>query len=126
MSKILFKLNGVPDDEANDVRALLSDNDIDFFETAAGNWGVSMPAIWLRDENQFDRARALLDEYQQARTIRMREEYDSLKKSGKHKTLLDAVKERPVLFIVHLAVTILVIYLSLRLVIDISEIGLKE
>ncbi|MCB1948365.1 DUF6164 family protein [Nitrosomonas sp.] len=126
MSKILFKLNGVPDDEAEDVRALLAGNDIEFFETSAGNWGVSMPAIWLKDATQFSKARALLDEYQKSRTIRMREEYCRLKKAGKHKTFIDAIKEKPVLFIVYLVVTILVIYLSIRLVIDIGEIGLKE
>jgi len=126
MSKILFKLNGVPDDEADDVRALLADNDIEFYETSAGNWGVSMPAIWLKDAAQFNKARALLDEYQSARTVRMREEYNRLKQAGQHKTLIDAIKEKPVQFILHLAVSVLVIYLSIRLVLDISEIGLKE
>ncbi|MCB1985662.1 MAG: hypothetical protein H6936_06050 [Burkholderiales bacterium] len=126
MSKILFKLNGVPDDEANDVRALLTDNNIDYYETTAGNWGVSMPAIWLKDAGQFKKARALLDDYQNARTIRMREEFARLKKEGKNKTLVDAIKEKPVQFIFHLGLALLVIYLSIRLVIDIGGIGLKE
>ncbi len=126
MSKILFKLNGVPDDEANDIRTLLADNDIDFYETSAGNWGISMPAIWLKDTIQFTKARALLDEYQYARAIRIREEYSRLKQAGQHKTLLDVIKEKPVQFILHVAVSVLVIYLSVRLVIDVSEIGLKK
>ncbi|SER18479.1 hypothetical protein SAMN05421690_101147 [Nitrosomonas sp. Nm51] len=126
MSKIFFKLNGVPDDEAHDVRALLKDNAIDFFETSGGNWGVSMPAIWLTDAAQFSKARALLDEYQKTRTIRMREEYNRLKKTGKHKTFLDTIKEKPVLFIVYLTLTVLIIYLSAQLVIDMGKIGLKE
>lgn len=126
MSKILFKLNGVPDDEANDVRTLLTDNGIDYYETSAGNWGVSMPAIWLKDAGQFKKARALLDEYQKERTIRMRREFDRLKKEGKNKTLLDAVKEKPVQFMFYLGISLLVIYLSVRLVVDIGEIGLKE
>ena len=126
MSKILFKLNGVPDDEADDVRALLADNGIDYYETSAGNWGVSMPAIWLKDAAQFKKARALLDEYQEARTIRMREEFERLKKEGKNKTLLDSIKEKPVQFMFYLGLAVLVIYLSVRLVIDIGEIGLKE
>ncbi len=86
MAKILFRLNGVPDDEANDVRELLADNAIDFYETSPGNWGVSMPAIWLTDESQFQKARALLDVYQNERTVRMKEEYARLKRQGKHKT----------------------------------------
>ncbi|WP_297325884.1 DUF6164 family protein [Nitrosomonas sp.] len=120
MAKILFRLNGVPDDEANDVRELLADNAIDFYETSAGNWGVSMPAIWLTDESQFQKARALLDAYQNERTDRMQEEYARLKRQGKHKTLIDAAMQNPVLFTVHLALAMLVIYLSARLVLDLA------
>lgn len=119
-AKILFKLNGVPDDEADDVRLLLTDNHIDFYETSAGNWGVSMPAIWLSDAGDYDRARALLDEYQAARTIRMRAEYERLKREGKQKTMIDAIKEKPALILFNLLVAVLVIYVSIRLVIDIG------
>ncbi|PTN12067.1 DUF6164 family protein [Nitrosomonas aestuarii] len=125
MSKILFKLNGVSNDEANEVRTLLDDNDIDYYETSAGNWGISLPAIWLKDVTQFKRARALVDEYQKARTIKMRAEYALMKKEGKNKTLFDAIKEKPAQFVLHLAVSALVVYLSIRLVIDIGEIGAK-
>ena len=38
----------VPEDEAQEVRELLASNKIEFFETFAGNWGVSMPALWLK------------------------------------------------------------------------------
>ena len=38
MSKLLFKLRNVPDDEALEVRELLELNDIDYFETTPGNW----------------------------------------------------------------------------------------
>lgn len=121
MAKILFRLNGVSDDEADDVRELLTNNDIDFYETSPGNWGVSMPAIWLRDAGQFKQARALLDEYQKERGIRVRAEYELLKKEGKHRTFFDAVKEHPVRFAVHLGLALLVIYLSAKLVIDLGS-----
>ncbi len=80
MAKILFRLHGVPDDEADDVRELLANHGIDFYETSAGNWGVSMPAIWLINEDQFEKARALLDTYQNERTHRMRAEYARLER----------------------------------------------
>jgi len=121
MSKILFRLNGVSDDEANDVRELLANNDIDFYETSPGNWGVSMPAIWLRDANQFQKARSLLDAYQNERAIKVREEYARLKREGKNKTLMDAVKQNPVRFMVHLALAALVIYLSIKLIFDLAK-----
>lgn len=122
-SKILFRLSGVPDDEADDVRKLLTDNHIDFYETSAGNWGVSMPAIWLKDADDYDRARPLLDEYQQARTVRMRSEYERLKREGKLKTWFNAAREKPLLYLFHFFIAALVVYLSMRLVIDIGNIG---
>jgi hypothetical protein len=121
MAKILFRLNGVSDDEANDVRELLANHAIDFYETSPGNWGVSMPAIWLRDDSQFQKARALLDTYQSERTVRIQAEYERLGREGKHKTFIDAVGQNPVGFMVHLALAVLVIYLSVRLVLDLAR-----
>lgn len=121
MAKILFRLNGVPDDETNDVRELLTNNAIDFYETSSGNWGVSMPAIWLSDDDQFEKAKALLDAYQNERTVRMREEYDRLKREGKNKTFVDSVAQNPVRFMIHLALALLVIYLSVTLVLDLAK-----
>ncbi|WP_295625915.1 DUF6164 family protein [uncultured Nitrosomonas sp.] len=120
MAKILFRLNGVPDDEAYEVRELLTNNAIDYYETAPGNWGVSMPAIWLNDDSQFEKARALLDTYQNERTVRMREEYDRLKREGKNRTFWDAIIQKPVSFATHLALALLVIYLSIRLILDLA------
>ena len=120
MAKILFRLHGVPDDEADDVRELLAHHAIDFYETSAGNWGVSMPAIWLKDEDQFEKARALLDSYQNERTLRMRAEYARLEREGKNKTFIDAVKQNPAHFLIHLALAALVIYLSIKLVLDLA------
>jgi len=51
MAVQLFKLKGVPEDEAEDIRNLLTNHYIDHYETPAGNWGISMPAIWLNKES---------------------------------------------------------------------------
>ncbi len=116
MAKILFRLNGVSDDEADDVRELLSHNTIDFYETSAGNWGVSMAAIWIKDEQQYQHARSLLDAYQNERAKRIRDEFAH----GRHKTMLDAIRQNPVNVMIHLALALLVIYLSAKLVIDLG------
>ena len=63
----VFRLRNVPDDEAEEIRNLLKHNHIDFYETPAGNWGISMPAIWLNDDDQLERAKELIKEYQQHR-----------------------------------------------------------
>ena len=42
MSKLLFRLRNVPDDEAEEVRQLLEEHGIETYETDAGNWGISL------------------------------------------------------------------------------------
>ncbi len=121
MSKLLFKLRGVPEDEADDIRELLTENEIEFYETSPGNWGFSMPGIWLNDENQFETARALLDTYQKERVIRVREEYAQLKREGKNRTFLDWVMEKPASFIFYLMIIGAVLYLQYLLVANLGE-----
>ena len=121
MSKILFRLNGVPEDEIEDVSELLTEHDIDFYETPPGNWGISMPAIWIKEEEQFDKAKVLLETYQSERSMQVKNEMNRLKQAGEHKTFIDMFKQNPVNFILHLMVSLLVIYLSIRLVSDLAQ-----
>ena len=121
MAKLLFKLRGVPDDEADDIRELLAHHVFDFYETSAGNWGLSMPGIWLKDEQRFQEARRIIDEYQKARAIRVREEYIRLKKEGKIKTFTERIKENPIQLIFFLAIIFMVLYLQVMLVMEIGE-----
>jgi len=67
MSVLIFRLNGVSNEEANDVRELLDNNQMAFYETHAGRWGLSIAALWLKNEDQLNEARYLLAEYQQQR-----------------------------------------------------------
>ncbi len=122
MSKLLFKLRNVPDDEAAEVRTLLTNHHIDYYETTAGNWGVSMPALWVKDEHQFQEAKKLLEEYQEARSIRVREEYAQLKREGKNKTVLDSMKENPVLFIAYILIVLVLLYLPFKLIMELSKL----
>lgn len=122
MSKLLFRLRNVPDDEAEEVRALLTNHHIDYYETSAGNWGVSMPAIWVKDEYQFQQAKELLDAYQQARSIRIREEYARLKREGKNKTVLDSFRENPLLFIAYVLIVLALLYLPFKLIMELATL----
>lgn len=120
MSKLLFKLRNVPEDEAEEVRELLNEHQIDFYETSAGNWGISMPALWVREESQYQQARELLDSYQAKRSMRVRAEYKRLKQEGKHKTIIDSFRENPFAFIAYLFVVYALLYLPFKLI---SELG---
>lgn len=108
----IFSLKQVPEDEAEEIRALLTDNHIDHYETPAGNWAISAAAIWLKDEGQAPQARLLIDQYQQERVIRVREEYARLKQAGSQRTFIDVVRDNPRQFFVYLIAILAVLYLS--------------
>lgn len=105
MAVQIFRLRGVPEDEASEVRSLLDEHDIDYYETPAGMWGMSMPAIWLRDESAEDRARELLRQYQADRLARVRAE-------GSQRTILDELREHPVRFLAIMVAIGVILYLS--------------
>ncbi|MDQ6986783.1 MAG: DUF6164 family protein [Mariprofundaceae bacterium] len=113
MAVLLFKLRHVPDDEARDVRQLLNEHDIDFYETSAGSWGVSMPAIWLHNDSKLAEARTLLDSYQQQRLQKARADYQRQKASGEQRTVLDLIMESPLKFTLLLIALLFVLYISI-------------
>jgi len=106
MAVLIFKLRYVPEDEAHEIRELLRDNDIDFYETSAGAFGISMPGLWLKNETQLIEARQLIDEYQQLRLDRAHESY----KQGTPRTFMDMFKEAPVRYLSSILAIILICY----------------
>ena len=120
MAILLFPLRGVPEDEAFEVRELLNTYEIHFYETSAGNWGVSMPALWLPNDEDFPKARQLLDDYQQQRQITQRQLYLQRKQAGQTKTLWTQFKEKPVLFIAYLIMIVWVAYASIKFLFELG------
>ncbi|MDD5274156.1 MAG: DUF6164 family protein [Methylovulum sp.] len=120
MAILLFSLRGVSDDEALEIRTLLTEQEIDFYETSAGNWGISMPAFWLRDHGQLELARQLLGSYQQQRFITAREAYLQSKQAGGQSTLLKSIRTRPLTYCVYWLGCLLVAYVSVRWVFELG------
>jgi hypothetical protein len=120
MTRLLFSLRGVPEDEAEDVRELLDENNIDYYETNAGNWGISMPGLWINNEDDWLEARKMLSIYQENRYKQQRTYYQQLKKEGKHKRLIDALKQKPAQFLFYVGFIVLIIYISIKLVFEIG------
>ena len=96
MPEILFKLRNVPDDEAEEIRDLLTKNNIEFYETPAGRWGVSMEAMWLKEDTQLEQAKQLIDDYQSQRYQRVTQEYEDLKQKGEVESFLSRIASRPI------------------------------
>lgn len=120
MSILFFDLRGVPADEANDVRELLYANGIDFYETSAGMLGMSLPAIWLYHHEDLSSARHLFENYQQQRAITQRTLYEQIRTQNKHLGFWRHNLTNPLRFIAASCVIALVIYLSIKWVLDLG------
>lgn len=82
MAKLLLNLRYVPDDEADEVRALLAAHEIEYYETRPSLWGVSAGGIWVRHDRDAAKAARLMADYQEQRRTRARGEYEESKRSG--------------------------------------------
>lgn len=100
MAKLLLNLRHVPDDEADEVRALLTRRSIPFYETEPNIWGVSAGGIWIERDEDAAAARELIAEYQNERRTRARAEYEAAKRTGSAMTTWSALRENPLRAIV--------------------------
>ena len=121
MAVMLFKLRNVPEDEAQEIRELLESHAIDFYETPASRWGISMEAIWLSDDIQLARAQALIDDYQRQRQQRAREEYARQLQNGEIETLGQRLRHHPLLFLISLGFALIVVYFSIMPFMDLGR-----
>jgi hypothetical protein len=113
LSVLIFRLNGVPDDEAAEVRELLDRHGFAYHETSGGFLGFGVAGLWLLDSSERDAARAVIDAYQQERSERLAAEYAALCRSGRAETLWQRARRQPLLTLFYLAGIAAVLYLVL-------------
>ncbi len=107
MSHLLFKLSGVPEDEAEDIRDLLESAEIEWYETDSGRWGLGYAAMWTREESKVERAKELIKAYQIERYQKAQSELEQLEQSGQKISRLEFFMQSPIKF------TLLVIFAGL-------------
>ncbi len=113
MSALLFRLRNVPDDEAEEVRDVLKHHNIEFYETSAGNWGISMPAIWVQHDEDLARAKTCLKQYQEERTARQRADYKERLNAGDVPSVFDNIKQRPLICLLIFAFSLFILYVMI-------------
>lgn len=115
MPILLFRLNGVPEDEADEVRKLLDSHRIDYYETQAGRWGISLAAIWLRDgdADREEEARHLIDDYQERRSASARADYAAQLAQGRAETLAHRFRREPLRLLIYAAIILAIVYFTL-------------
>ncbi len=82
MRHLLFNLQGVSEEEADEIRELLNEHQILFYETSAGRWRIGLAGIWLPTTEQKEEAQALLANYQKERYSNQAAERERLKQLG--------------------------------------------
>jgi len=121
MAKLIFKLKSVSYDEADDIKNLLTENKIAFYESPAGNWEISMHALWLNDEAQYTQAKQLIDEYQVKRSQHIRLETQQKIDQGEYETFIQRLFNKPIQFFITLAIIIFILYFSIMPFLEIGQ-----
>jgi hypothetical protein len=106
-------MRDVPHDEAEEVRDLLKAHNIEYFETFAGNWGISMPALWIKNLNQFDLARELLNGYEKSRVEKVQQDYQEKLQKGEAKSMGQLFLDRPFQFLAYWTLIAAVVFISI-------------
>ncbi|MEG2942323.1 MAG: DUF6164 family protein [Thermomonas sp.] len=106
MAKLLLNLRNVPDDEADDVRALLDGNGIAYYETRPGPWNISVGGIWVKEDAAIAEARRLMAAYQEQRGTRARAEYAAAVRDGTAETFWSQLRGEPVRVLLTIAAII--------------------
>ena len=110
----LLNLRNVPEDEAEEVRALLDAQAIPYYETPPGPWGVSMGAIWIKEATHAQRAQQLLDEYSHERQQRMRAAWITARKQGQADTWAQQLRRYPLRTVALTLLAGLLIYATIK------------
>lgn len=95
MAKLLLNLRHVPEDESDDVRALLDEHRIAYYETRPNRWGFSAGAIWVSEDAAMPEARRLMAIYQAQRRQDAREELQAAQREGRADTFWSVLRREP-------------------------------
>lgn len=113
MAQLVFNLKNVPADEANDIRELLELNQIEFYETSAGRWNISVAAIWINNDDDFVKSRQLINQYQYNLAIRRQQEKSDPESRVHIPDWKEHLLNNPVVFLMYISAIAIVLALSI-------------
>lgn len=109
----LMNLRHVPDDEADEIRALFEAHNVSYYETPPSFWGISMGGFWAHDEAEAQRAKALLADYQVRRQSSQREAWEESQRQGRGAGIWHQFLRKPVTVIAALVALVFILGISL-------------
>ncbi|MEO7012753.1 MAG: DUF6164 family protein [Dokdonella sp.] len=113
MAVLLLNLRDVPDDEVADIRALLDEYAIDFYETEPNRWGISAGAIWIKEDCAAPHANELMASYQTERRARVRTELAEARRDGTAESFWQQARKQPARLVLILFAIAIFVALSL-------------
>ena len=113
MAILLFRLNNVPEEEAEAVRSLLQEEGLAFYETQAGTFGIGVAGIWLKNDDEASRARALLADFQAEHSERMRQDFRERQARGETERFIDRLRREPLKVLLYLLAAGFILYISI-------------
>jgi hypothetical protein len=123
MPRLLLNLRDVPDDEAEEVLHLMQERGLVVYRTPAGPFGITAGGIWLRSDQDYPAARALLDDYQAERFETARAEHEQARKEGRAETWWSLIRRNPIRSLIHLAIAIFILFVLFAPMVQLGRIG---
>lgn len=120
MPRLLLNLRDVPDDEIEDVTALMEQHSIALYRTPPGPFGITAGGLWLREPDDEPAARALLDDYQAERRSRARAELARARAEGNEDTVWSLVRRNPLRTLLHLLLAIFILMVFFAPLLELS------
>jgi hypothetical protein len=114
MAILLMKLRQVPEDELIEILRLLDEHEVDYYQTSAGAFGISLPGLWLRDETRADEVKALLDSYADRRLSDARQAQVLETAERGERTVFAMFRESPGKFSLRILVILFLLWISVR------------
>jgi len=109
MPKLLLNLRNVTEEEAHEVAELMDQHGIEHYSTPVGPFGITAGGIWLRQADDYPRARALMDDYQAERSTRVRAELEQARREGRAETFWTHLRRHPVRTVIYLGVAVFIL-----------------
>lgn len=96
MARMLFNLRHVEAEEFDEVTAALDQAGVDYYQTQPGLFGLSAPGLWVRDNDHYAAARAVIEASQRERAQRLRSARAAGLAQGSQDTFASRLRQSPV------------------------------
>ncbi|MGY6553569.1 MAG: DUF6164 family protein [Wenzhouxiangella sp.] len=123
MPKLLLNLRNVTEEEAEEVAELMSEHGIEHYRTPVGPFGITAGGIWLRQADDFPRARVLMDAYQAERSRRVRAELEQARREGRADTFWTQLRRHPLRTLLFLGFAAFILMIFFAPVLQLARIN---